>query len=413
MRVLHLVSGSLDRGAARGAYWLHKALLETDVNSILVTNTQDNSGGSTVVSIGESPWDKIKYPLLRRLGSLPVRFYPKRKPWIFNTGFTGVDFTKLPEYHQADVVHLHWINNLVAMRTLRKVKKPIVWTMRDMWPLTGGCHYAMDCDRYKVGCGRCQQLQSNREWDLSRLIVTNKLTSLPRQLRGVAISHWLSECASSSRVFADIPVQMISNNIDTREFSPVAVDKARKMLKLPADKKIIMVGAQSVTVFFKGFDLFLKAMKGVKEERVHVVTFGLDAGREIAQLGVSQTHLGFLSDTQTLRLAYAAADVFVAPSLMDAFGKTLAEAQACGTPVVCFDATGPKDIVEHQVTGYKASPFEPLDLAKGIKWVLDLSMEQHEVMRSLSRKRAVERFDSRAIACQYKSLYEEMLANFY
>jgi glycosyltransferase involved in cell wall biosynthesis len=110
-----------------------------------------------------------------------------------------------------------------------------------------------------------------------------------------------------------------------------------------------------------------------------------------------------------MRLAYSAADVFAAPSTMEAFGKTLAEAQACGTPVVCFDATGPKDIVEHQVTGYKAQAFHAADLAKGIEWVLDQPMGRYELMRERSRERAVEHFDSHVIAGQYRQLYDEML----
>ena len=78
--------------------------------------------------------------------------------------------------------------------------------------------------------------------------------------------------------------------------------------------------------------------------------------------------MGFLHDTISLRLAYSASDVFVAPSLMDAFGKTLAESMSCGTPAVCFDATGPKDIVDHKLNGYKAFPFDTSDLTAGINW---------------------------------------------
>ena len=140
-----------------------------------------------------------------------------------------------------------------------------------------------------------------------------------------------------------------------------------------------------------------------------MLTFGRDAGAGLATLGLGHTHLGFLGDTLALRLAYASADVFVAPSLMDAFGKTLAEAMACGTPVVCFDATGPKDIVEHRVSGYKAVPFEAMDLEAGIEWVLSLPGEQHDALRRNARARAVERFDSRVIASRYKALYEELL----
>jgi len=410
MRVLHLVAGNLSGGAARGAYWLHLAQREIGIDSKLLFNGSECGDDKSLVSLAGTPGGRAKHLLLNRLGNLPVHLYRKRKRWIFNTGFAGVDFTKLPEYKEADVVHLHWINGLVATRTLRKVDKPIVWTLRDMWPLTGGCHYAMDCDHYTEGCGRCPQLQSKHAFDLSRLVVANKRRSLPKQIRLVGISQWLSECAASSKVFNGFPVQTISNNIDTSAFSPVAVDVARELLGIPSGKRVVLVGSQRVTDFYKGFDLFLQGMKGLERDDLHVVSFGRDASEQLSALGVSYTSLGFLADTVTLRLAYSCAEVFVAPSRMDAFGKTLAEAQACGTPVVCFDATGPADIVEHQVTGYKAEPFETNDLAAGIEWILGLSGERHDAMRLRSRERAVENFDSRVIARQYQALYQELLS---
>lgn len=411
MKILHFVGGGIDNGAGRGAYWLHQAQREIGIDSMVLTNGRETNGDASVVTLAGSSAMGVRYALSSRLSRIPLRFYPRRKPWIFNTGFTGVNFMNLPQYQEADLIHLHWINGLVGMRTLGKVQKPVVWTMRDMWPLSGGCHVgaAFGCDRYKVGCGQCPQLESKHSWDLSRVVVWNKRASLPKQLRVVGISQWLSDCASSSRAFGDVPVQTISNNIDTQTFFPVASGVARQALGLPADKRIILVGAARVTSFYKGFDLFLKAMKEVTRDDVHVVSFGRDARQGLASLDVGYTDLGFLSNSRVMRLAYSVADVFVAPSLMEAFGKTLAEAQSCGTPVVCFDATGPRDIVEHQVTGYKAQPFEASDLAKGIHWVLDQPEEGYELMRARSRERAVVHFDSRVVARQYRELYEEML----
>ena len=409
MKVLHLVSGNLSGGAARGAYWLHQAQRSIGIDSTLVTSGRDNLGDDSVVALGASNLSRVKFALLNRLGNLPALLYRKRKRWIFNTGFAGIDFTKLPEYREADLIHLHWINGMVAMRTLRKVKKPIVWTMRDMWPLTGGCHYAMDCEGYRTGCGQCPQLKSKRSSDLTRLVVANKRASLPKQLRVVGISQWLNDCASNSQVFATFPVQTISNNIDTQIFAPVDQQTARQILGLPAEKKIILVGAQRVTDFYKGFGLFVDAIKRIQRDDINVLTFGREASQAMLPVDHTVTHLGFLADALSLRLAYSAADLFVAPSLMDAFGKTLAESLSCGTPVVCFDATGPKDIVEHQKTGYKAQPFEAEDLAVGIEWILNLPREEYELLRRNSRERAVTYFDSRVIAKQYKKLYAEML----
>jgi hypothetical protein len=53
------------------------------------------------------------------------------------------------------------------MDVLPKIRKPIVWTFRDMWPMTGGCHYTLSCNNYKKTCGNCPQLNSNEKHDLS------------------------------------------------------------------------------------------------------------------------------------------------------------------------------------------------------------------------------------------------------
>jgi glycosyltransferase involved in cell wall biosynthesis len=409
LKILHIVSGDLSGGAARGAYWLHRGLCELGVDSFLLNNNQDKFNDETVASLAITPAQKFKSMILPRLGSLPKYFYRKRKAWIFNTGFGGVDFTLHPAYQEADILHLHWINGVVSMHTLRKVKKPIVWTLRDMWPFTGGCHYAMDCDRYVTGCGQCPQLGSQNTKDLSRIIVKNKLVSLPKSMRVVGISNWLSDCASNSTVFRDFRVQTISNNIDTNEFFPVDSKTARQVLGLPMDKKIILVGAQSATSFYKGFDLLIAALNHLKRADVHILLFGHSSQSVIAMIPQPVTPFGFLSDIISMRLIYSAADVFVSPSRMEAFGKTLVESMSCGTPVVCFDATGPSDIIGHQTTGYKAMPFNPVDLAKGIDWVLSLKAVKQRYLSVQSRERAVRLFDSQVIAGQYLELYEDLL----
>jgi glycosyltransferase involved in cell wall biosynthesis len=409
MKVLHLVAGKLNGGAARGAYWLHLAQREIGIDSTLITNHHQSVRDESVITLAASNYQRTRNAGVARLGNLPVYLYSKRKNRIFNTGFSGINFTKHPAYRSADLIHLHWINGLVAMRTLRKVKKPIVWTMRDMWPFTGGCHYAIDCDRYKVGCGKCPQLFSKNHYDLTKLVVANKRSALPKQLQVVGISEWLTDCALNSYVFQGHQIQTISNNIDTRQFLPFEARAAREALGLPQNKKILLIGAQNINDFYKGFDLFLSALGNLASRDMHIVTFGREPGNLLGSLGFGYTSLGFLADTVSLRLAYSAADVFVAPSRLDAFGKTLAEAMACGTPVVCFDAAGPKDIVDHKVTGYKSQPFEPADMANGIDWILGLERDEYAELRKNARIRAVELFDSLVIAKYYKNLYLQMI----
>lgn len=411
IKVLHLASGGLTSGSARGSYWLHRGLLDIGVDSFLLNSGRDLRIDSSIESLASNSFQKAKLALLSRIGGLPTRMYRKRLKRTFHTGLEGVDVTNHQAYDSADILHLHFINDLVAIHTLRKISKPIVWTMRDMWPFTGGCHYSMDCDRYRVGCGACPQLGSTSQVDLSSLVIKNKLLSLPRSTQIVGISNWLANCAKESKLFSDFNIRVIPNNIDTTDFFCVDQRAARDVLGLPTNQKLILLGAQGITHFYKGFDLLCEALAKLSLDDVEIVVFG-SASEDISKCWRFPTRLlGFLSDNISLRLAYSAADVFVAPSRMDAFGKTLAESMACGTPVVSFDSTGPADIVDHMITGYKARPFVTESLAKGIEWVLSLDDSASTKLRAASRSRAVSCFDSKVVAAQYLELYRELLAN--
>jgi len=409
VKVVHLVAGELSGGAARGAYWLHQALLNLEVESSIITTAKNTLGDKSVISLTDSVLAKLKLAALYKIGRMLLRVYRDRRPLIFSTGIDGLDFTRHPTYLSADVVHLHWVSGLVSTRVLRKIKKPVVWTLRDMWPFTGGCHHSLECDRYTKSCGSCPQLRSTRERDLTRFILRHKQASLPENIRIVGISRWMSDCASKSAVFRECQVTTISNNIDTRLFSPLPKKLAKQALGLDEDQKIVLVGARNVASVYKGFDLFLEAVGGMTKENIRVVLFGNAEEGVLDALGVPTTNLGFLSDAIALRLAYSAADVFVVPSRVDAFGKTLVEAMSCGTPVVCFNATGPKDIVEHRLNGYLAEPFSPVDLAHGIQWVLDQPSETYAEMCRSARMRAELCFDSQVIAKEYLALYHDAL----
>jgi len=410
MKVLHLLAWDTHGGATLGAYWLHQALRGLGVDSTILTNGDVAFDDDSVVSLAGSGFSKMKLTALRKLGQIPVRAYRRRQHRVFRTGIDGVAFRRHPAYQSADLVHVHWANGMVSTRTLGKVRKPLVWTLRDMWPFTGGCHYSMDCDRYSQGCGRCPQLGSKNERDLSRLVAWHKRLTTPQDIRIVGISNWLSDCARKSEIFRACRVSTISNNVDTRLFSPLPKDQAKRILGLDRGKRIVLVGAPDVTSFYKGFDLFLAALGNLSREDIHVVVFGKPVENASNMLAMQMTNLGYLSATEDLCVAYSAADVFVAPSRMDAFGKTLVESMLCGTPVVCFDATGPKDIVEHRVSGYRAEPFSPQDFAQGIQWVLDQTPDEYAEMCQAAENRARRKFDSRVIAQKYVELYQEALS---
>lgn len=410
MNILHIVAGELNKGAARGAYWLHRGLLDLGINSQILTSSVETYSDKTVNSIVTNKKEKL-LKLLRRQADHSVRkLYSKSKKNIFSTGLFGYDFTKTEEYQEADIVHLHWIcDGLVNLRHLSKVNKPLIWTMRDMWPMTGGCHYSIECDFYQSGCGKCPQLGSRQNLDLSTFILQRKRKYIPKTTKIVGISHWLSNCARKSTLFQDFDVRTIHNNVSTQEFFPIQKSVARQILGLAQNQSIVLTGAQRLDNFYKGFDSYLQALKCLKSKPL-LLFFGKLDPEIVKSLDYDHVNLGFLHDTVSLRLAYSAADLFVAPSRMDAFGKTLAESMACGTPVVCFDATGPQDIVDHQKNGYKAKPFDPKDLAQGIEWTL-ANDERRQKLAVNAQQKVKEKFDVPVIAKEYEVLYKELLNN--
>jgi len=409
MNVLHLMSGSITSGASRGAYWLHRALLEQGVSSHYMTTSRETFGDPTVISTTATRGGRIGTRARILLDNLPLWLRRHDGP-KFSPAIAGYDFRKHPAYQSADIVHLHWINSgLVRIEHLRGIDKPMVWTMRDIWPATGGCHYPFECDRFKNGCGRCPQLNSRRDHDLSHRILKRKQRAIPKTTKLVCIADWMRDLAADSDVFRGFDIRIVHNSIDTDSFTPVDRKTAREILGIPSDKICILAGAQYLVSQFKGFDLLLRALQGLERDRYRLLTFGRLPGKLVSGLRLEHRDFGFLADTVALRLLYSSADMFVGPSIMDGLPKTLIEALSCGTPVVAFDSSGPGEIVTHQQDGYLARPFEIGDLARGIEWVAE-----HPDAGALSRAaraNAVGKFDVKVAARKYVRIYEEISAS--
>lgn len=409
MKVLHLVANDLSGGAARGAYWLHRAQRSIGIESSIFTNSHTTFNDPFIHSITSDPIKHLTNRIFNKFTSKLTYFYPKRKKIIFSTGLSGTDITRTNEYKESDIIHLHWINGLVSIKNIGSIKKPIVWTLRDMWPLTGGCHYAMECENYTKGCGHCPQLGSESANDLSRYVMRQKKEYFHDNMTLIGISEWLSDCARASAAFSSTHIVTISNNLDIDEFKAKPKEIARQELGLEATKRYILLGAQDIKDFYKGFDLLMECLGRLRKSNYHLLAFGNVDETAISACGLPFTTYGFLRDNKSLSTVYSAADVFIAPSRMEAFGKTLVESMACRTPVVCFDATGPKDIIEHKISGYKAKPFDTADLANGVEWILDQNESNYVALCASAESRARTLFDSQIIAKKYKLIYEKIL----
>lgn len=408
MRVVHVIAGDLNGGAAKGAYLLHQSLLQSGVISHVLSNGNVNRTDMEITSI-KNNFVKRLFNLIRfKLDQIANVIYSVDESNYFSNGLIGYDITKERVVKEADIIHLHWINaGFVNVRHLKKLGKPIVWTLRDMWPFTGGCHYSMGCEKFISTCGKCPVLHSNSKYDLSSIVFKYKKKYLLSDIKCVAISNWLKEQAQQSVLMQNHDIRMINNAIDVNVFTPIGKTVARDKLGIQTKKKILLVGAANISHKYKGFDKFLQSLLYLDPENYLLCFFGKLNECIMDNMKFEFKNFGYVNELKKLQTIYSASDVFIAPSIFEAFGKTIAESMACGVPVVCFDATGPKDIVRHKVDGYKVLPYDLKDMAHGIEWVA--YNEEYQTLALNARNKIVKEFSLEIAAKKYIQLYEELI----
>jgi len=359
------------------------------------------------------------------LDLVPLEVYRERPKTLFHPGWISSFNSRLISKLNPEIVHLHWIcRGFLRIEQIKKIAKPIVWTFHDSWPFTGGCHLPFDCMGYTKACGRCPQLASSRERDLSRRVWNRKKRSWKDiRLTIVAPSTWMAKCVRASSLFRDAHVEVIPNGLDLTVFRPMSGSTARDILKLPQDKTILLFGAfGSTSEKAKGFQFLLPVLyrlRGILPSLpVELVVFGSKEPKDAPDFGLRTHYTGVLNDEISLAILYAAADLFIAPFIQDNLSSTVMESLACGTPCVAFDTGGMSDMIEHKRNGYLAKPFDTDDFANGVNFVLGGNSKTEEAakariarLRERAREKVVQEFDMHTIAKRHKRLYEQLLAN--
>jgi glycosyltransferase involved in cell wall biosynthesis len=415
MQVLHLSTSDIGGGAAIAAHRLHQGLQDIGITSQMLVDKKLSD--DKAVFAPKSNLSKAFGILKPTLDHLPLRFYPHVDHTRLYLSLEWLPDAIAPKTAQLapDIINLHWAcAGYLKIETLAKFKQPLVWTLHDMWAFTGGCHYSQECDRYTESCGACPQMQRGKSWDLSRWVWQRKAKAWKNiNLTIVTPSSWLAKCASASSLFKDRRVERIPYGLDSERYKPIERGLARKLLKLPQDKQLILFGAMgSTSDRRKGFHLLQSALQRLSQSgwqaQTELVVFGASKPNLQPDLGLKAHYLGQLSDDISLSLVYAAADVFVAPSVQDNLPNTVMEAIACGTPCVAFNIGGLPDMIEHQQNGYLARPYEKDDLANGIAWVLQ-DEQRWQSLSSRAREKVEQEFTLEIQARRYLKLYQEVL----
>lgn len=402
-------------GAAMATYRLHRGLRSIGVNSQLMVSHK-GTDDSTVIGRGtQSRVQKVISLLYSRRDERITHHYHAMGNGIFSPARCPDKLAQRVSGLNPDIVHLFWVNSgFMKIETLRQFKSPIVWTLHDMWPFTGGCHYDDECGRFRQSCGKCPILASEGEYDLSRLVWERKKKSwrdVPIVI--VAPSHWLAEMARSSSLLRDQRIEVIPNGIDTETYKPLDKRTVREAYGLPQDRHLILFSAFNATSDKrKGNQFLMPALKKMAVagwgEKTELVIAGASAPDNLPSLGMKVHYMGHLHDEISLALLYSAVDVTVAPSMQENLSNTVMESLSCGTPVVAFNIGGMPDMIDHQYSGYLARPFESDDLAAGIMWVLE-NKARHDMLSQHARKMVVNRYTLKVVAKRYLALYQSIL----
>jgi glycosyltransferase involved in cell wall biosynthesis len=381
MKILHISTSDKNGGAALGAFRLHNAMLQHGLSSeslVLVRNVNDRSDIKTV-----SKYDgRIKRIINMILEYLITKNMHGVKG-LFSSFKFGINIANYQEVIDADIIYLHWINSFVNYRTLKqilKLGKPVFWFLRDMFAITGGCHYSFDCIKYQSQCRNCPNNQTGCSLiDLSKrqYAIKKKIYKQYDNLMFICTSKWMINCAKNSGLTKNKQIYHIPNLVDTAIYKPLNKEMVRQLFSLDRNKKIIGFGAfNALTNPYKGWEYLKDALELIAEDaalnemQIELLIFGSSYSKEMADNLPFPVHFfGYLHDDYSLSVLYNCMDVFVIPSLMEAFGQTIIESLATDTPVVGFNTGGIPDMVNENA-GYLAEYKNSVDLAKGITHIL-------------------------------------------
>ena len=416
MRVLIVNTSERIGGAAIAAGRLVEALKNNGIKAKMLVREKQTDRLS-VIGLNKNWW-KVWQFIWERILIWKENRFKKQNLFAVDIANTGTDITVLPEFLAADIIHLHWINQgMLSLNDIRKILlsgKPVVWTMHDMWPCTGICHHARECDKFHQECHHCPYIyKGGGKKDLSNQVFKKKkeiYQSAP--VTFVTCSRWLKERAGQSALLDGHTIVDIPNPISTGLFKPQNSLAARNKMELPTDKKLILFGSVKVTDKRKGIDYFVESCKLLAEmhpelkEELGVVVYGKNSEQLKPLIPFQVYALDYISNEKDLVNIYNAVDLYVTPSLEENLPTTIMEAMACGVPCVGFNVGGIPEMIDHLHNGYVAEYKSAEDLANGIIWTL--SESEYQSLSEEACRKAVSNYSESIVAKKYIDIYNKI-----
>lgn len=407
LSVLHFSTADNEGGSGRSAYRIHAELRRRGNRSrMLVGHKVTADADVETVSGGR---------ILRKGNEVAERICAK-VGLQYQMSPSGPRLLRHPWLAMAQIIQLYNTHGgYLSHRLLPKLagKRPVVWRLSDMWPVTGHCAYAADCARWESGCGACPDLAGypaiGRDttaflWRQKREIY-RKLS-----LTVVAPSSWIEGIAKRSPLFAGRAVHRIPNGLDLAVFRPLEQAAVRDVFGVPKDCVAILYAPQvAARNARKGSDV-LESILRCLGPRENVVLLVAGAGGEEWVGKVPQTviPLGYLRDDRLIAMANAAADVVAIPSAVENLPNTAIEGLACARPMVAFDAGGMRDAVRPEETGVLVAHGDVQGFADALSRLLD-DEPRRQAMGVRGLELARREFSAKLQGERFEELYRSLL----
>lgn len=418
MKVLHLLTHDNLGGAARAAFRQHQALRKFGIDSRMLVRHKHSDDRNVIVFKGEHDF------LTRADRTVRRALIARREKASSYRGAGGLTDPRadllrsnVTEIDEADVVNIHKTEHFADIPALfhsLPPDKPVVITIHDLSPITGGCDYPGECSRFSESCGRCPKLVSDTPNDLSQeIFLLKKAAYSVRSADSFAFaadSTWTAEMAQKSALASGHRVETIHYGIDDGNYNPALRIQAREALGISHDDEVICFAAHDVRAPHKGGLQLADALSAITRRRpIHLLTMG--SGHFRAPEQFHHRHFGKIESDELQAVIYRAADVFVIPSLEEAFGQTALEAASCGTVIAGFDVGGVCDIVQTGLNGRLVPRGDSAALSQAIIGLLD-----DTVLRQAWANRTPEwvagNFSYQRNAEAYASLYADLIRGF-
>ena len=407
MRVLH-INTLQHGGAAQCVFRLNKALLQEGVDSrVLIAEGDIMPEGveGAIARQDKSIWNSHRLLLrvkkkLARLGWSPVRAEKMREQLQqLNTLhfcrhqplslYKNIAHHPLVEW--ADIIHLHWVADLVDYPTFfKEVRKPIVWTLHDKYPAEGVQHYTSAFfplpEKLKAFDSRCKTIK-------------RRGVEKARNMTLVAISEPMADACKQSDILKRFPVTHIHNGVDTNIFRPYDKGAVRKELGLDREACIFLFSAYVLHDPNKGLDRILQALEKIGTPRKMLLCVGKPSNEQQPVTSIPVIQTGLLTSQSMMAKYYAAADYFVQCAYEESFGQTVIEAMACGTPVISTPCGIAPELV-HPFNGVLCKGYDSDAIAMGITEAMGNHYESHAI-----RQYILDHYRYELIAKQYIELY--------